>query len=197
MRVGELDYVLPPSLIAQHPQARRDESRLLVHDRMSGSVDHRRFADLPDVLAGAYLVVVNDTRVVPERIRLERPKGEVLLLERVDGDGVWEGLARPTRRLRAGQRYGPVELLEHLGLSLEDEHVRPPNRRHVQRLVARVQDEDLLHSERKSSEENVRRRPRCIAPAAPARYDDIARSTASSSSGESAIAARPWSSSFM
>jgi S-adenosylmethionine:tRNA ribosyltransferase-isomerase len=52
---------------------------------------------------------------VPARIRIERPRGEVLLLERVDEDGVWEGLARPTRRLRAGQRYGPVQLLEHLG----------------------------------------------------------------------------------
>jgi S-adenosylmethionine:tRNA ribosyltransferase-isomerase len=59
-------------------------------------------------------VVVNDTRVVPARIRLQSPRGEVLLLERVEGD-VWEGLARPTRRLKAGRRYGPVELLEHLG----------------------------------------------------------------------------------
>ena len=49
------------------------------------------------------------------RIPIERPRGEVLLLERVGEDGVWEGLARPTRRLRAGRRYGPVELLEHLG----------------------------------------------------------------------------------
>ena len=59
-------------------------------------------------------MVVNDTRVVPARIPIESPRGEVLLVERVDGD-VWEGLARPTRRLRAGRRYGPVELLEHLG----------------------------------------------------------------------------------
>jgi S-adenosylmethionine:tRNA ribosyltransferase-isomerase len=72
-----------------------------------------RFAELPDVIGDA-LVVVNDTRVVPARIPIERPKGEVLLLERLHGD-VWEGLARPTRRLRAGRRYGPVELLEHLG----------------------------------------------------------------------------------
>ncbi len=59
-------------------------------------------------------MVVNDTRVVPARIPISEPKGEVLLLERGE-DGVWEGLARPTRRLRAGRRYGPVELLEHLG----------------------------------------------------------------------------------
>jgi S-adenosylmethionine:tRNA ribosyltransferase-isomerase len=115
MRVSELDYDLPPRLIAQHPVPRRDESRLLVYERVSGNVHHRRFAELPDVLRGDELVVVNDTRVVPARIPISRPKGEVLLLERLDEDGLWEGLARPTRRLRAGSWYGAVELLEHLG----------------------------------------------------------------------------------
>jgi S-adenosylmethionine:tRNA ribosyltransferase-isomerase len=115
MRVSELEYDLPPALIAQHPEARRDESRLLVYERVSQVVDHRRFAELPDVLPGGELVVVNDTRVVPARIPIERPKGEVLLLERLAEDGLWEGLARPTRRLRPGSRHGPVELLEHLG----------------------------------------------------------------------------------
>jgi len=113
MHVAELDYELPPELIAQRPLERRDESRLLVHDRTTGDVRHRRFGDLPEEL-GEALVVVNDTRVVPARIPIERPSGEVLLLERV-GDGLWEGLARPTRRLRAGRRYGPVLLVEHLG----------------------------------------------------------------------------------
>jgi S-adenosylmethionine:tRNA ribosyltransferase-isomerase len=80
---------------------------------MSGALSHRRFAELPH-LAGDALAVVNDTRVVPARIVLERPRGEVLLLERLDGEE-WIGLARPTRRLRAGRRYGPVELVEHLG----------------------------------------------------------------------------------
>jgi len=114
MRTVELDYELPADLIAQRPEARRDESRLLVYDRVSGQVDHRTFAELPDVVRGA-LVVVNDTRVVPARIPIERPRGEVLLLERLGENGLWEGLARPTRRLRAGRRYGDVELLEHLG----------------------------------------------------------------------------------
>src|SRR5947207_5873540 len=114
MKTRELEYDLPAELIAQHPVARRDESRLLVYDRMSERVDHRRFAELPDVLGDA-LTVVNDTRVVPARIRIERPRGEVLLLERLDDDGLWEGLARPTRRLRPGRRYGPVGLLEHVG----------------------------------------------------------------------------------
>ena len=113
MQTTELDYELPPELIAQRPLDRRDESRLLVYDRASGDVRHRRFRELRDELRGE-LVVVNDTRVVPARIPIERPTGEVLLLERLE-DGLWEGLARPTRRLRAGRRYGPVELLEHLG----------------------------------------------------------------------------------
>src|SRR5437667_4665048 len=114
MKTSELDYDLPPELIAQHPLASRDASRLLVYERVSQRVHHRRFAELPDVLGDA-LVVVNDTRVVPARIPIEPPKGEVLLLERLAENGEWEGLARPTRRLEAGRRYGPVELLEHLG----------------------------------------------------------------------------------
>src|SRR5439155_5277826 len=110
---AELQYALPSELIAQHPPPRRDESRMLVYDRATGDVRHRRFSDLPDELHDE-LVVVNDTKVVPARIPIESPRGEVLLLERLEGD-LWEGLARPTRRLKPGQRYGPVELLEHLG----------------------------------------------------------------------------------
>jgi S-adenosylmethionine:tRNA ribosyltransferase-isomerase len=113
MDVDELDYELPPELIAQHPAERRDASRLLVYDRATGDVRHRRFAELPDELSGE-LVVVNDTKVVPARIPIESPRGEVLLVELL-GDRTWEALARPTRRLKAGRRYGPVELLEHLG----------------------------------------------------------------------------------
>jgi S-adenosylmethionine:tRNA ribosyltransferase-isomerase len=113
MDAAELDYDLPPELIAQHPAERRDASRLLVYERSTGDVRHRTFAELPSELTGE-LVVVNDTRVVPARIRIERPKGEVLLLEH-EGGGEWLALARPTRRLKAGARYGAVELVEHLG----------------------------------------------------------------------------------
>jgi S-adenosylmethionine:tRNA ribosyltransferase-isomerase len=118
MRADELEYELPPELIAQQPAARRDESRLLVYDRESGAVRHRRFADLPDELVRGEVVVVNDTRVLPARIRTHRESGaavEVLLLEPLGEDGLWEGLARPSRRLRSGERLGPVELIEPLG----------------------------------------------------------------------------------
>jgi S-adenosylmethionine:tRNA ribosyltransferase-isomerase len=114
MKTTELDYELPPELIAQQPAANRDESRLMVAPRGGGEPRHRRFRDLPGELPHGTLVVVNDTRVVPARIRIEEPRGEVLLLERLGGEE-WEGLARPTRRLRPGRRYGDVELIEHLG----------------------------------------------------------------------------------
>jgi S-adenosylmethionine:tRNA ribosyltransferase-isomerase len=125
MRASELDYDLPAELIAQHPAARRDASRLLVADRATGAVRHRTFSELPDEVGG-HLTVVNDTRVVPARLHLRRETGgavEALLLEPL-GDGVWEALARPSRRLRAGERLEPsdtvsrgfsVELVEGLG----------------------------------------------------------------------------------
>jgi S-adenosylmethionine:tRNA ribosyltransferase-isomerase len=116
MDTALLDYELPPELIAQHPVERRDGSRLLVYDRATGRTRHRTFSELPDLLSGV-LAVVNDTRVVPARLRLRRSSGgavELLLVERLEGD-LWEALARPARRLRAGERLGPVELVEPLG----------------------------------------------------------------------------------
>jgi S-adenosylmethionine:tRNA ribosyltransferase-isomerase len=80
-------------------------------------VRNRFFWELTDELRGE-LVVVNDTRVVPARLRFQRPTGgdaEVLLLEPLEAAGEWEGLARPTKKLRPGQHLGPVELIEHLG----------------------------------------------------------------------------------
>lgn len=125
MRASELDYDLPAELIAQHPATRRDESRLLVADRATGAVRHRTFSELPEEV-GEYVTVVNDTRVVPARLHLRRETGgavEVLLVEPL-GDGIWEALARPSRRLRPGERLEPsdtvsrrssVELVEALG----------------------------------------------------------------------------------
>lgn len=116
MDTALLDYELPEELIAQRPRARRDDSRLLVYRRSTGEIEHRVFTELPDLLSGE-LVVVNDTRVLPSRLELRRTTGgrvEVLLVEELE-DGLWEGLARPTRRLRVGERLGPVELMQSLG----------------------------------------------------------------------------------
>jgi S-adenosylmethionine:tRNA ribosyltransferase-isomerase len=122
MRSDELDYELPAELIAQHPPEHRDASRLLVFERATGAIRHRRFRELPGELAGE-LVVVNDTRVVPARLRLRRESGgavEVLLLERT-GESEWEGLVRPSRRLRPGEvlvaaaRGGSVVVGDEIG----------------------------------------------------------------------------------
>jgi len=116
MDTALLDYELPPELVAQSPLERRDASRLLVYRRASREIEHRTFADLPALLDGE-LVVVNDTRVVPGRLRLRRESGgavEVLLVERV-ADGSWEALVRPSSRLRPGEVLGSVRLAEHLG----------------------------------------------------------------------------------
>ena len=117
MDTALLDYELPPELVAQQPVEPRDSSRLLVYRRESGTIEHRTFAELPAVLDGE-LVVVNDTRVVPGRLRLRRATGgavEVLLVEQVGDDGTWEALVRPSSRVRVGEVLGPVRLAEPLG----------------------------------------------------------------------------------
>jgi S-adenosylmethionine:tRNA ribosyltransferase-isomerase len=117
MDTSLLEYDLPGELIAQTPLEPRDASRLLVYRRTSGAIDHRTVAELPDVLAGE-LVVVNDTRVVPARLKRRRVSGgavEVLLVERVNDNGVWEALVRPSTRLRSGEVVGPVRLREARG----------------------------------------------------------------------------------
>lgn len=104
MRRGELDYELPPELIAQHPCEPRDASRLLVLHRCDGRIEHRRFRDLPEYLRAGDVLVLNDTRVVPARLRARRATGgrvEVLFLRAEDGD--WRVLLRAGGRLAVGE----------------------------------------------------------------------------------------------
>lgn len=109
MDASELDYPLPPERIAQHPIEPRDAARLLVDRGPGVPPDHRTVADLPDLLAPGDLLVLNDTRVIPARLRLRKPSGgavEVLLLERRP-EGDWEALVRPSRRVAVGARLRP------------------------------------------------------------------------------------------
>jgi len=102
--IGAYDYPLPSELIAQAPPARRDASRLLVLDRATGTLSHREFADLPELLRPGDLLVANRSRVFPARLLGRRPGGgeaEVLLVRRQEPD-LWEAMVRPGRRLRAG-----------------------------------------------------------------------------------------------
>ncbi|PZS18551.1 MAG: tRNA preQ1(34) S-adenosylmethionine ribosyltransferase-isomerase QueA [Acidimicrobiales bacterium] len=114
--MASFEYHLPPAAIAQEPAEPRTAARLLVATEPTGPVDHRRVADLPELLAPGDVVVVNDTRVLPARLRLRKATGariEVLLLEPT-GDGEWEGLVRPGRRAPPGTvlLHGTVAVAE-------------------------------------------------------------------------------------
>jgi S-adenosylmethionine:tRNA ribosyltransferase-isomerase len=107
VRTDDFDYELPSGLIAQHPIQPRDACRLLVLDRVSGQIDHRTFRDLPEYLRAGDVLVVNETRVLPARLRGAKDETggavEVLLL-RLRYEDTWECLVRPGRRLKPGAR---------------------------------------------------------------------------------------------
>ncbi|WP_209458430.1 tRNA preQ1(34) S-adenosylmethionine ribosyltransferase-isomerase QueA [Youngiibacter multivorans] len=108
MKVNDFYYDLPEELIAQHPLEKRDSSRLMVVDRVSGEISHRVFSDLPEYLTEGDVLVMNDTRVIPARLIGSKEgsggKIEFLLLKRKDKD-TWEALAKPGRRARPGARF--------------------------------------------------------------------------------------------
>jgi S-adenosylmethionine:tRNA ribosyltransferase-isomerase len=107
VRTEEFDYRLPQDRIAQRPVA-RGASRMLVLERSSGVVRHRRFGDLPEQLASGDLLLLNDSRVIPARLEALRTSGrrfELLLLRELDSER-WECLLRPAARARAGERLG-------------------------------------------------------------------------------------------
>lgn len=105
MKTHDFWYELPEELIAQTPLEKRDTSRLLVLDKNSGEIKHRHFYDILDYLNPGDCLVMNDSRVLPARLLGQRPTGGVveLLLLRDLGDGKWECLAKPGRKLQVGQ----------------------------------------------------------------------------------------------
>jgi S-adenosylmethionine:tRNA ribosyltransferase-isomerase len=129
MRLEELDYLLPGERIAQRPLERRDASRLLALDRTSGAYQDRLFSELPNLLRGNELIVLNNTRVIPARLfghrvgvhsqpasratRKEHLSGtvEVLITQQLQPD-VWNALVRPGRKMKTGERilFGRGEL---------------------------------------------------------------------------------------
>jgi S-adenosylmethionine:tRNA ribosyltransferase-isomerase len=103
---SDFDYQLPPELIAQQPPERRDDSRLLAVERRTGAISHRRFRELPDLLRSGDVLVVNDSRVFPARLRGVRARTggrvEVLFL-REESPGRWLALTRSGGALRPGE----------------------------------------------------------------------------------------------
>jgi len=105
MKTSDFDYNLPPEFIAQRPVEPRDHSRLMVLNREGGSMEHRQFSEIVNYLRSGDVLVFNDSRVMPARLRGRRVNSgggvEILLLRRLD-DNVWEALVKPGRRLRPG-----------------------------------------------------------------------------------------------
>ncbi|MBV9280305.1 MAG: tRNA preQ1(34) S-adenosylmethionine ribosyltransferase-isomerase QueA [Chloroflexi bacterium] len=106
MRTDDFDYSLPRSLIAQEPAERRESSRLMVLDRAARSIDHRRFADVVQLVRAGDVLVANRSKVMPARLRACKETGGAveLLLVRPIGPARWTALARPSRKLRPGMR---------------------------------------------------------------------------------------------
>ena len=105
MKTEEFDYYLPKELIAQTPLEKRDESRLLVMDRVTGELTHKYFYDVIDYLNKGDALVINDTKVIPARIiGIKEETGAVieLLLLNPEEKDIWKCLAKPQKRLKEG-----------------------------------------------------------------------------------------------
>ncbi len=106
MKVSDFDYELPEELIAQHPNEKRDEARLLVLDRKKQTMEHKIFKDIYDYLNPGDCLVINNTKVIPARLygirQITGANVEFLLLKRIEGDD-WEVLVRPRKEIKRRQ----------------------------------------------------------------------------------------------
>ncbi|HOO40867.1 MAG TPA: tRNA preQ1(34) S-adenosylmethionine ribosyltransferase-isomerase QueA [Syntrophales bacterium] len=109
MKLSDFDYHLPPELIAQEPSIERDQSRMMVLEKSGGALFHRHFFNFPDFLRKGDTLVLNDSKVIPARLRGKKETGaviEVLLLTQKEGYNpcrpTWEALLRPGKRVRPG-----------------------------------------------------------------------------------------------
>ncbi|BCT55898.1 s-adenosylmethionine:tRNA ribosyltransferase-isomerase [Dehalococcoides mccartyi] len=105
MKTSDFDYNLPQEYIAQKPAEPRDSSRLLVLNRQSEELTNRIFGEITDYFKPGDVLVMNDSRVLPARIKGIKQdtsaKIEILLLKR-DGEGCWEALLKPSKRTKPG-----------------------------------------------------------------------------------------------
>jgi S-adenosylmethionine:tRNA ribosyltransferase-isomerase len=133
MRLEDLDYDLPPELIAQHPAERREDARLLVVERATGLLHDSRIADLGRWLRPGDALALNETRVRPARLDVRRASGGrvELLVVRPEPGGLWRVLAKPAKKAPPGA----VLTSDDGGLSLEVAGVGPEGER-VVRVVA-------------------------------------------------------------
>ncbi len=105
MNLDLFDYNLPEELIAQTPLEKRDEAKLLVLDKVTGEIEHKKFYDIISYLEKGDTLVLNNTKVLPARLLGEKTDThaliEVLLLKNL-GENTWETLVKPARRIKEG-----------------------------------------------------------------------------------------------
>ena len=120
MRPSDFDYVLPPELIAQRPLERRDQSRLFVLDRSTGQFEHRHFSDLPNYVGAGDLMVFNDSKVIPARLRPMTQVSEMFLVEEIAPNDWWVML-RPAKRGLVGTLIQVADNLTATIVAINDE----------------------------------------------------------------------------
>ncbi|MDO4963548.1 MAG: tRNA preQ1(34) S-adenosylmethionine ribosyltransferase-isomerase QueA [bacterium] len=127
MKTDDFDFYLPESLIAQTPLEKRDSSRLLVLDKKTGSIDHKRFTDIIDYLNEGDVLVLNDTKVLPARIIGTKTDTnavvELLMLKETKKD-IWECLSKPAKRVKVGTIVKFSDKLSAECIEVKDDGIR-------------------------------------------------------------------------
>lgn len=100
-KLSNYHFELPQELIANRPTERREDSRMMVVERSSGRIEHRRFTDFPGFVRPSDLLVLNDSKVIPARLHDVGGKIEMLLLEKKD-DRHWIAMVNPGKKMRPG-----------------------------------------------------------------------------------------------
>ncbi len=131
-RAADFAYDYPPEAVAQQPLPDRSASRLLVLDRATGIVAHRRFQDFPGLLDAGDVLVLNTSRVIPARLHGRRDNGRPaeILLVHADADGTWLAMVHPGGKLKTGRRvyFGDttVQMIDVVGGGLRRVRIDGP-----------------------------------------------------------------------
>lgn len=112
-RLSDYDFELPRELVASRPLADRADSRMMVIDRATDTITHRKFRDLPGFMRPGDLLVLNNSRVIPARLLSGDGKIELLLFEKL-GPARWRAFARPGKRTRTGDSFPIADTVAHI-----------------------------------------------------------------------------------
>ena len=127
MKTEDFDFNLPEHLIAQTPLKKRDESKLLVLDKITGNIEHKHFSNIVDYLEEGDALVLNDTKVIPARLYGIKEETdaviEILMLKETE-DNVWECLVKPAKRVKIGTIVNFSDKLKAECISIGEEGIR-------------------------------------------------------------------------